>query len=189
VGEAAAAFLTRSGLAYAVSSQDYDSILFSTKRLVRNLTVSGKRKIPNRNAYVDVEPEVIEHLKVLTETGLSQEQLIDVAILIGTDFNPGGFSGIGPKTALKLVKESGRLENISKIKDQLAEVPYQEIRDIFLNAEEPDVKDLSFGSVDRQSTLQYLCAEKGFSGDRVSAALDRLEKAEASRSQSLERWF
>ncbi len=188
-GEAAAAYLTKTGAAYAAASQDYDSILFGARRLVRNLAISGKRKVPNRNAYIDVEPEIIEYEKVLTETGLTHEQIVDVGILIGTDFNPDGFPGIGPKTALKLVKENGRLENIARIKDMLSQVPYQEIREIFLNPEKPEVGELQFGDVNREKVLDFLCVQKNFSADRVSAALDRLEKAMASKSQSLEKWF
>lgn len=188
-GEAAAAYLTNAGLAHAAASQDYDSILFGAKRLVRNLAVSGRRKVPNRNAYIDVEPEMIEHDNVLKEMGLSHEQLVDVGILIGTDFNPGGFSGIGPKTALKLIKESGRLENVAKVKDQLQSIPYQEIRDIFLKPEVPRVDKIDFGPVDREKVLDYLCVQKSFSTDRVAGMLDRLQKAQDTRSQSLEKWF
>ncbi|HEU4604648.1 MAG TPA: flap endonuclease-1 [Nitrososphaera sp.] len=188
-GEAAAAFLTRRDLVYAAASQDYDSILFGAKKLVRNLAISGRRKVPNRNAYVDVEPEIFEHDKVLQEVGLTHEQLVDVGILIGTDFNPGGFSGIGPKTALKLIKENGKLENVEKIKHLLPEVPYQEIRNIFLAPEVPKVDRIEFGDVDREKVLDFLCVEKGFSADRVSGTLDKMQKAAANRSQSLEQWF
>ena len=188
-GEAAAAYLTKSGIAHAAASQDYDSILFGAKRLVRNLAVSGRRKVPNRNAYIDVEPESIEHESVLKETGITHAQLVDVGILIGTDFNPGGFLGIGPKTALKLVRENGKLENIAKIKDQLQAVPYQEIRDIFLNPIIPSIAQIDFDEVDREAVLDYLCVQKSFSTDRVAGTLDRLKRAQDSRSQSLEKWF
>lgn len=188
-GEAAAAFLSRRDLVYAAASQDYDSILFGAKKLVRNLAISGKRKVPNRNAYVDVEPEIFDHDKVLHDIGLTQEQLVDVGILIGTDFNPGGFPGIGPKTALKLIKESGKLENVEKIKHLLSVVPYQEIRNIFLNPEVPKVDKIEFGDVDREKLLDFLCVENSFSADRISSTLDRMQKAAANRSQSLEQWF
>jgi flap endonuclease-1 len=188
-GEAAAAYLTKCDLAFAAASQDYDSILFGAKKLVRNLAISGKRKVPNRNAYIDVEPETLEHTKVLQEIGLTHEQLVDVGILIGTDFNPGGFPGIGPKTALKLIKESGRLENIEKIKHLLLDVPYQEIRNIFLNPEIPKVDKIEIGEVNREKVLDFLCVEKSFSADRVSGTLDKLQKSVANRSQSLEQWF
>src|SRR5919197_1691072 len=111
-GEAAAAQLTQSNIAFACASQDYDSLLFGAKRLIRNLAISGKRKVPNRNVYVDIEPEIIQQQQLLNETGLNLEQLVDVGILIGTDFNPGGIPGIGPKTALKLVKQYNKLEKI-----------------------------------------------------------------------------
>ncbi len=188
-GEAAAAHLTKTGIAYTSASQDYDSILFGARKLVRNLAISGKRKIPGKSGYIDVEPEIIEYEKVLKETGLTHEQLVDVGILIGTDFNPGGFSGIGPKTAIKMIKESGRLENIEKIKGQLTEIPYQDIRDIFLNPEVPSTDELEFGTVNRDKVLDFLCVQKSFSTDRVAGTLDRLKKAQESRSQSLERWF
>jgi flap endonuclease-1 len=188
-GEAAAAYLTKHDLAFASASQDYDSILFGAKRLVRNLAISGRRKVPNRNAYVDVEPEVFEHDRVLQEVGLTHEQLVDVGILIGTDFNPGGFPGIGPKTALKLIKEGGRLENVEKVKGLLNDTPYEEIRRIFLSPEAPDVSNIVFGEVMREKVLDFLCVEKSFSADRVSGQLDKLQKTVQNRSQSLEQWF
>jgi flap endonuclease-1 len=188
-GEAAAAYLTKRDLAFAAASQDYDSILFGARKLVRNLAISGRRKVPNRNVYVDVEPEIFEHDRVLQEIGLTHEQLVDVGILIGTDFNPGGFPGIGPKTALKLIKENGKLENIEKIKQLLPEVPYQEIRNIFLNPEVPQVEKIEFGEVNREKVLEFLCVDKSFSTERVSSTLDKMQKAAANRSQSLEQWF
>ena len=115
-GEATAAYITKQGTAFTCASQDYDSILFGASKLTRNLTISGKRKIPNKKTYIDVEPEIIEYQQVLDQTKLTHEQLVDVGILIGTDYNPEGFSGIGTKTALKLIREYGKLENIEKIK-------------------------------------------------------------------------
>ena len=93
-GEATAAQLTQSNIAFACASQDYDSLLFGAKRLIRNLAISGKRKVPNRNVYIDIEPEIILQQQLLDEIGLNLEQLVDVGILIGTDFNPGGIPRI-----------------------------------------------------------------------------------------------
>jgi flap endonuclease-1 len=188
-GEAAAAYITNQGIAFTCASQDYDSLLFGANRLTRNLTISGKRKVPNRKMYIDIEPEIIEHQRLLNQTKLTHEQLVDVAILIGTDFNPGGFVGIGPKTALKLVLEYGKLENIEKIKGLLPDIPYQEIRDIFLNPEVPKVNNIQFNEVNYTSILDFLCIEKSFSANRVTAALEKLKKSIAIRSQSLEKWF
>jgi flap endonuclease-1 len=188
-GEAAAAYMTKQGIAFSCASQDYDSILFGSNRLIRNLTISGKRKVPNRKMYVEIEPEIIEHQQVLDQTKLTHEQLVDVGILIGTDFNPEGFAGIGPKTALKLIREYGKLENIEKIKDSLSCIPYQKIRDIFLKPEAPNVDNIQFGEADYTSIVDFLCIEKNFSADRVTGAIEKLKKSIANRNQSLERWF
>ena len=40
---------------------------------MRNLTISGKRKVPSRNTYIDIDPEILEHEKVLNETRLTHE--------------------------------------------------------------------------------------------------------------------
>jgi flap endonuclease-1 len=188
-GEATAAYLTKLDIAFTSASQDYDSILFGAKKLTRNLTVSGRRKVPNRNLYIDIEPEIIDYQQILNKTRLTHEQLVDVGILIGTDFNPAGFTGIGPKTALKLIIEFGKLENIEKIKSSLSDVPYQEIRDIFLKPEVLDVDNIEFNEVNYKDIVDFLCIEKSFSTDRVSAALEKLKKSIANRSQSLEKWF
>ena len=133
-GEATAAHLTNTGHAYASASQDFDSILCGAKRLVRNFTNSGRRKIPNRNTYIDIVPEIIETQKTLDKLKLTREELIDVGILIGTDFNPNGFERIGPKTALKMIKQHKRLEDIPQIQEQLEELDFNQIRKIFPRA-------------------------------------------------------
>lgn len=188
-GEAAAAQLTQSNIAFACASQDYDSLLFGAKRLIRNLTISGKRKVPNRNEYVDIEPEIIQQQQLLNETGLNLEQLVDVGIMIGTDFNPGGIPRIGPKTALKLVQEYSKLEKIEKIEDSVVNIPYEEIREIFLKQETPKVDNIEFNEIDYNALINFLCVEKNFSATRVNTSLDKLKKSITNRNQSLERWF
>lgn len=188
-GEAAAAYLTKSDNAFCVASQDYDSILFGAKKLVRNLTISGKRKVPNRNLYLDIQPEIINHIDILDKIELTHEQLVDIGILIGTDFNPEGIPGIGPKTALKLIREHGKIENIDKIKDKAAQIPYQDIREIFLNPDIPKIDNIEYVNVDYNNVIDFLCGEKNFSRERVTAALDRLKKSISTRNQSLENWF
>ena len=188
-GEAAAAQLTQSNIAFACASQDYDSLLFGAKRLIRNLAISGKRKVPNRNVYVDIEPEIIEQQQLLNETGLNLEQLVDVGILIGTDFNPGGIPGIGPKTALKLVREHNKLEKIEKIEAPLANIPYKEIREVFLKQEELKINNIEFNEINYDALVNFLCTEKNFSVARVNSSLDKVKKSITNRNQSLEKWF
>ena len=188
-GEAAAAQLTQSNIAFACASQDYDSLLFGAKRLIRNLTISGKRKVPNKNVYVDIEPEIILQQQLLNEIGLNLEQLVDVGIMIGTDFNPGGIPRIGPKTALKLVQEYSKLEKIEKIEDSVVNIPYEEIREIFLKQETPKVDSIKFDEISYDALINFLCIEKNFSATRVNASLDKVKKSVTTRNQSLEKWF
>lgn len=190
-GEATAAYLTRTAQAYAAASQDYDSLLFGAKRLIRNLTISGKRKLPKKQIYIDVEPELIILDDVLNKLGITREMLVDIGILIGTDFNPEGFKGIGPKKALKLIKEYKRLEDIPLdiVREGLEEIDYQSIRKIFLEAESKKIDRLEFKEPDYKAIVEFLCKEHDFSYDRVNAALDRLKEAYRKRNETLEKWF
>jgi flap endonuclease-1 len=188
-GEAMAAYLTNTDQVYACASQDYDSILFGAKRLARNLTISGKRKVPNKNAYIDIVPEIFLFEDILSQMKLTKAQLIDVGILIGTDFNPGGIRGIGPKTALKLIQKYSKLEEIKNIEKELAQIPYREIRDLFLQPEISTLPDLGFTAVNYDKVVELLCDRMNFSLDRVNGALDKLKASIDSRNQSLEQWF
>ncbi len=190
-GEATAARLTNSDLVDICASQDYDSILFGAKRLVRNITISGKRKAPNRNAYIEVPLEIFYLEDILHQTKLTSEQLVDVGILIGTDYNFGGISGIGPKTALKLIQKYSKLENIDQLQEALSNIPYEEIRELFL---EPKVAyvtndDIKFNSVNYDKIVEFLCNEKNFSADRVNSALLKVQNSNTNKNQSLEKWF
>jgi len=188
-GEATAAHMTMTGQAHASASQDFDSLLFGAKKLVRNFTNSGKRKLPNRNTTIEVEPEIIDLNKTLNDLGITREQLVDIGIMIGTDFNPDGFERIGPKTALKAIKQYGKLEEIPQIQEKLDQIDYKQIREIFLNPQVAQVSELKFGDVDYGGMTNYLTKERNFSSERVEASLNRLKKAIEKKSHTLEQWF
>ena len=188
-GEATAALLTTAGKADFAASQDFDSILFGAKKLVRNFTNSGRRKLPNRNTYIEIEPEIIDYKKNLTELGITREQLVDVGILIGTDFNPDGFERIGPKTAIKMIKESGRLEDVKQIQEQLEQIDFNAIRKIFLEPETANVDKIEFNEIRYDDIINYMSNERSFSRDRVNSSLNRLKKNLEKKSQTLEKWF
>jgi flap endonuclease-1 len=190
-GEATAANLTNTDLVQICASQDYDSILFGARRLVRNITISGKRKVPNRNAYIDVPLEIFHLEDILNHTKLTNEQLVDVGILIGTDYNSGGIPGIGPKTALKLIQKYSKLENIDQLQEPLSNVPYEEIRELFLKPKVANVRsdDIKFEPVDNDKLVEFLCTEKNFSSDRVNSALQKVQDSDKNKNQSLEKWF
>lgn len=188
-GEGTAAHMTNTGQAFASASQDFDSVLFGAKKLVRNFTNSGRRKIPNKNSYIEIEPEIIETQKCLDELKITQEQLVDVGILIGTDFNPDGFERVGPKTALKMIREHKRLEDIPAIQEKLSEIDYEQIRKIFLEPEIKEIDEIIFDKVDYDGIADYLVKEREFSADRIATSLNRLKKSMEKKSQNLEQWF
>ncbi|WP_229572507.1 flap endonuclease-1 [Saccharolobus caldissimus] len=197
-GEAEAAYLNLIGITWASASQDYDSILFGAKRLIRNLTITGKRKLPNKDVYVEITPEIVETDLLLKKLGITREQLIDIAILIGTDYNPGGIKGIGPERALKIIKKYGKIEKAI----EYGEIPKRditfdinEIRNLFLNPQviKPE-KNIDLGEPDENKILEILVKEHNFSEDRVKNGIQRLLKAirEAkgmSRQTGLDQWF
>lgn len=181
-GEAQAAYMCSRGDVWASASQDYDSLLFGSLRVIRNLAISGRRKLPNKNVYVEVEPELISLEETLDSLGITREQLIHIALLIGTDYNEG-IKGIGPKKALTIVK-SGR------ITDYIPEEQLEHLTKLFL---EPDVTSdysLVWNSPDREKVLKILVDEHDFSLDRVTKVVDELVSLNIKSTQSkLEMWF
>lgn len=191
-GEAQAAHIVKRGDANFCASQDYDSLLFGAPRLVRNVTISGRRKLPSKNVYVEIEPEIVELERVLKECGITHEQLIDIGILIGTDFNPEGVKGIGPKTALKLIKEYGSLENVlPHLKDVEFPVDPRKIKEIFLHPKVTDDYKLEWREPDVEGVVAFLCYERDFSEDRVRKALEKAQKGlmKLKGKTTLEKWF
>ncbi len=200
-GEGQAAWMCAAGQVDGVGSQDFDALLFGAPVMFRNVTVTGRRKLPGKQVWVEVRPERIELQASLDASALSREQLIDAALLVGTDFNPG-IKGIGPKKAIALVKTEGGLEPLL---DRLADDPgsaekaveraileqhealmdRETIRKIFLEPDHVDV-DLSKPSADPALVQQFMVEERGFSQDRVDGALRRFDlAANAAKQQSL----
>ena len=191
-GEAQAAHLTKRGDSDYCASQDYDSLLFGAPRLIRNVTISGRRKLPSKNVYIDVVPEVIKLTDVLEECGITYEQLIDVGILIGTDFNPDGIKGLGPKTALKLIKEYGTLEKaLPYIKNAEFPHPPEKIREIFLHPKVSDDYVLKWQQPNVEGIVDFLVGEKDFSEERVRKAIEKMQEGnrKLGGKTTLEKWF
>lgn len=191
-GEAQAAFMTSRGDVWAAVSQDYDSLLFGANRLTRNLAITGKRKLPMREAYVQVDPELVQLRDTLTTLQLSREQLVDLGILIGTDFNPDGFKGIGPKTALKLLREKGSIERIAAEKSDFKMPPnLQRIREIFLKPDVTTHYSLNWKAPHTDALVRFLCGDRDFSEERVRTAVERMKAGIAANqgNQTLESFF
>ncbi len=193
-GEAQAAWVAKKGDAWAAGSQDYDSLLFGAPRLVRNLAITGKRKLPRKDVYIEIKPEVIELDKLLKALNLTREQLIDIAILLGTDYNPDGVKGVGPKTALKLIKTYGSLEKALKALPK-AEFPVDpvKIREYFLNPPVTNDYKIEWREPDEKAIIDLLVKEYDFSLERVKNAIERLKKAYRehikAKQYGLDMWF
>ncbi|HYM40880.1 MAG TPA: flap endonuclease-1 [Thermoplasmata archaeon] len=172
-GEAEAAFLARRGDVWAASSKDYDSLLFGAPRLVRFLAVGSTEFLPSQGRSRAVPPEVLDLEENLRKLGLTREQLIDAAILVGTDFFEG-VKGIGPKTAVKRVREWGSLDRAPPdVRDQLPP-DLEAIRAFFRTPPVTEPADLRPARVDEAGILRFLCQERGFNASRVRGVLDRL---------------
>lgn len=180
-GEAEASHMVRSGAARYVASQDYDTLLFGAPLLVRNLTVSGKRRLHGR--MVNVQPEMILLDEVLSGLDLTREDLIDIAILVGTDFNEGA-PGIGAKTALKKVK-SGEFQEI--MDSRLPDVDPGPVREFFLHPPVSDAYSFEWKKPDHDRIITFLCGKYGFSEDRVNPVLEKITGR--GRQRTLDSWF
>jgi flap endonuclease-1 len=180
-GEAQAAHMARSGrVAFAVS-QDYDSLLFGSPVLVRNLTVSGRRKMRGRTVVVNPERIVLQ--SALECLGINREGLIEIGILVGTDFNPG-IKGVGGKTALKMVR-SGSFTSV--IAERLPDFDPEPIRAFFLHPPVTDEYTLAWTPPDINGVVEMLCGSYDFSEERVRSALDKLSVK--AKQKTLDAWF
>ena len=173
--EAQAAHMAATSAAvWAAASKDYDALLFGAPRLVRFLTISGKEFLPSQGTFRPIVPEVLDLASLLARWQLTREQLVDLAILVGTDFTDG-VHGIGPKKALRLVQQHGRIEDMpADIRNALAGVEVvNQVRRIFLLPDVTDAFSVDRSEPDFDGVLRFLCDEREFARERVSAALDR----------------
>jgi flap endonuclease-1 len=180
-GEAQAAFMVQRGDARYAVSQDYDTLLFGAPTLVRNLTVSGKRKI--RGRVISVSPERVVLAEVLAGLKLTREQLVQVGVLVGTDFNPGA-DGVGAKTALKIVQK-GEFE--TKLAEKCPGFDPAPVMELFLRPPVTTEYSLAWGHPGVEGIKKMLCDGYDFAPERVDAALERYSTQAGQKT--LESWF
>jgi flap endonuclease-1 len=180
-GEAQASYMVAKGDARYVVSQDYDTLLFGAPLLVRNLTVSGKRKI--RGRQITVNPERIVLADTLAGLHLTREELIEIGILIGTDFNPG-VDGVGAKTGLKIVQKG---EFLTKLKENIPDFDPAPVMDMFLHPPVTDDYTLAAGHPDPEGIRKMLCDGYDFSPERVNNAMEGFTVKAGQKT--LESWF
>ena len=170
--EAQAAHMARRGDAWAAASKDYDALLFGAPRLVRFLTLSGREFLPSQGTFRPITPELIDLQRMLDALEIARPQLIDLGLLVGTDFHPG-VKGIGPKKALALVKRHGAIEQMpAEVRDAFGP-DLDRIRQIYIQPDVRDDYDLETRRCDVDGIVRFMCDEHAFQPDRVMAALDR----------------
>ncbi|MEM4348212.1 MAG: flap endonuclease-1 [Candidatus Anstonellaceae archaeon] len=175
-GEAQASQLVLEGSADAVASQDMDCLLFGAPALLRNLSFSGRRKLPGKDEWVEVEPEMIRLSEVLSFFGLTRKQLIWMGILVGTDFNEG-IKGIGPKKALKIVKSASSLQEVAEKANAESLYPiFESVESFFLNPPIDKGVSIKFGRFDKEKIIELLCNRHDFSKERVLKSAESAEK-------------
>lgn len=178
--EAQASYMCKKGDVWAVASSDYDCLIYGSPRLLMNLTLSTRKKLPS-GAYVSIHPELVELGDVLNHLGIDQDQLLAIAILSGTDFNVGGVRGVGPKNALRLVKEFKSFDRI--FKEVKADFNWKQVYAIFKSMPVMLNYQLKWTNPDGAKIKKLLIDKHDFSEERVEKTLEKLKKFEGDKKQ------
>ncbi|MFH1589976.1 MAG: flap endonuclease-1 [archaeon] len=185
-GEAQASHMVDKGDCYAIVSQDTDSLIFGATLVVKNLTISGRKKTAKTLVYKTVNPELISLSDNLNNLGVTHNQLIVIAMLVGTDYNIGGVKGIGPKKALNLaLTHKENFETLFKEVgwDENFDIGWKEIFDLFKNMPVIDDYKLEWNEVDREAVMKLLVEEHDFGRERVEKTIDKLLKGKPDKTQ------
>ena len=182
--DAQAAFMCKNNDVDYVASSDMDCLVFGASYLVTNLTLSMKRKLPSGDV-VYIKPDLISLKDVLKSLDLTQDQLIVLAVLIGTDYNVGGVKGIGPKKALSLVKKYNDYDRM--FKDLNAEFDWKEVFDTYKKHDVDKNYILNWKEINIEKVKELLVEEHNFSLERVERLL--LQKEAKLKNNSLNKWI
>ena len=177
--DAQIAFMTEQGDVYAAATSDVDPLLHGCPRTITNLTLSQKRKLPSGN-YVKITPELIELKEVLKSLDITQDQLLVIAILVGTDYHPG-IHRVGPKTALKLVRQYKSFDELFNQVDP--EFKWKQIYAVFKSMPIMKNYQLHWKPVNEEKIKEVLVEKHDFSPERVDATLEKLRSIHKKKEQ------
>lgn len=177
--DAQCAFLCEQGDVYAVATSDTDPLLHGCPRTITNLTLSQRRKLPS-GTYVKITPELIELQEVLKTLNITQDQLLVIAILVGTDYHPG-VHRVGPKTALKLVKQYKSFDQL--FREVEADFNWKQIYAIFKSMPIMKNYQLHWKPINEEKIKELLVEEHNFSLERVESTLEKLHAATKQKEQ------
>ena len=171
---------------WACASSDYDCLIHGAPRLVTNLTLSQRRKLPS-GAYIKITPETIELDDALKSLQINQDQLLAIALLVGTDYHEG-VPRIGPKTALKLVKQYHDFDTL--FREVKADFNWKQIYAVFKSMPVMKNYQIRWQDPDEGRIKKILIDEHDFSEERVNNTLSKLLKKKEEKSQSgLDKWI
>jgi len=178
--DAQMAYMNKHHDVWATASSDYDCLLHGAPRMITNLTLSQKRRLPS-GGVIKTSPEIIELKKLLSHLNITQDQLLYLAILIGTDYN-SGIHGIGPKKALKLIKE---YKNPKKIfSEAKADFNWKDVYNIFVKMKVKKSYKLKWGEPNEEKIRKILVKQHDFSEERVNSTLNKLLKKHEEKEQT-----
>ena len=162
-GEAQCAHMAATGTVDYAGSEDYDTMTFGAPRTLRQLTSKG-------------DPELMDLQKTLEKHDITYEQLVDIALLMGTDFNEG-VSGYGPKTAVKAVKEHGDIWGVMEADDVYVENA-DRVRELFFDPPVTDDYELDLDiDPDIDAARAYVSEEWEVPADEVERGFERIEES------------
>lgn len=188
--EAQASYMCKKGNVWAVASNDFDCMLYGAPRVILNLTLSSTRRLAS-GQVIEIKPNLIDLKENLEHLKLNNEQLVVLAIIVGTDYNPGGVFRVGPKKAYDLVKKCKDKKDFNKLFEDLKpSFNWLEIYNTFKDM--PITKDykLKWEKPDVKRIKRILVDKHDFSEERVDSVIEKLEKIKETKKQSdLNRWF
>ena len=184
-GEAQGSYMVKKGEFDAIFSQDADCLIFGCPVVIKNLSVSGRRKKVGTNSYEIIKPEVFDLEKNLNDLKIDLEQLIVIAILCGTDFNYKGVPGIGPKKALNLVKKYGKdFDNLFKNVDWNFDYSWKKVYDTIKNIPVTDIYEIKHGNINEKMLKRIMIEEHGFSEEKIINHIEILKKKQRQKDLS-----
>lgn len=178
--ESQCASLVKEGIAHYSNSQDFDSLLFGCPNMIQNLSKSLRRKVQRKWTYTKITPLSVDLRKNLKKLEINQFQLVDLALLVGTDYFPG-IKGIGPKKALKYIKNHKQIENVITSVNKKYDVStlttevIKTVRKIFLFPEVNKSTEIFYWNLpNKPNVVDLLCKEHHLNRERVENNLEKL---------------
>lgn len=193
IGEADAilAALSMSNIVDGIITDDLDVIIHGGRKVLKNFSTKG-----NKN---DRPIEEISLNDVLSYLGMNNKQLIDFAILLGTDYTTtiGGVGAVkakqGIKTygcALQYVDYLRKHNNGTFIIPDNFDTMYRQIYDYYIDPYGYEyIVTVNNKSVDRFGMIQFLCNENDFNKEEVENSIEKIQLYKDKMETEGKKWF